>query len=207
MLYFFVRGECMKIYDISQELLNSKVYPGDPKPDKKILSDMSKGDLYNLTEIIMCAHNGTHIDAPLHFINEGTGVDKIPLKKFVGPCCVLTHNGDFTSVDADALKAKYNGDMPKRVLIKGNVTVTSDGAKALAKENIYLIGNESQTVGPNDAPMEVHKILLSKQVVLLEGVRLDQVDDGNYFLCAQPINIASGDGSPCRAILIDFESE
>jgi arylformamidase len=49
---------------------------------------------------------------------------------------------------------------------------------------------------------EIHGILLKNEVVLLEGVRLSQVPEGEYFLCAQPLNLSNSDGSPCRAVLI-----
>lgn len=67
----------MKIYDISQEVFNCRVYPGDPAPKKKELYSMEKGDVYNLTSFRMCAHNGTHIDAPRHFIKDGKAVDAL----------------------------------------------------------------------------------------------------------------------------------
>ena len=70
---------------------------------------------------------------------------------------------------------------------------------------ILLLGNESQTVGPESAPMEVHKILLSADVVLLEGIRLSAVSEGAYLLNAAPLNLSGADGSPCRAVLIDAE--
>lgn len=195
----------MKIYDISQELIGCSVYPGDKAPERELVSDMTKGDLYNLTNISLCAHNGTHIDAPFHFIDGGKTTDKIPTERFVGTCCVVSHSGDFAACDVRALKKNMGGKMPKRILIRGNATVTADAAKEFANEGIYLLGNESQTVGPEDAPMEVHKILLEKEVVLLEGIRLSEVETGEYFLCAAPINIAGSDGAPCRAILIKFE--
>ena len=61
----------MKIYDISQEVFSCQVYPDDPAPEKKIIRSMEKGEVYNLTAFSMCAHNGTHIDAPRHFIKDG----------------------------------------------------------------------------------------------------------------------------------------
>lgn len=70
----------MKIYDISQEVFSCQVYPGDPEPEKEMLSTMDSGDLYNLTAFRMCTHNGTHIDAPFHFIKEGKTVDAICLE-------------------------------------------------------------------------------------------------------------------------------
>ena len=194
----------MKIYDISQELTGCVVFPGDMAPEKELISDMSKGDLYNLTNISLCAHNGTHIDAPCHFINDGKAVDEIPLEKFIGPCYVICHNGDFTARDIKKIFGDKQEDFPKRILISGDATVTADAAEVLADKGIYLIGNESQTVGPEDAPMEVHKILLEKEVVLLEGLRLSGIEQGKYFLCAAPVNIEGSDGSPCRAVLIEF---
>lgn len=192
----------MEIYDISQELMGCVVYPGDKAPEKELVSDMMKGDLYNLTNISLCAHNGTHIDAPFHFIKDGKTVNNIPLEKFVGECVVICHNGDFNADDAKKIADKES--VPKRILIKGDVVVTEGAAKVLAEKGIYLLGCESQSVGPEDSPMAVHKILLEKEVVLLEGLRLNNIDDGEYFLCAQPVNIAGSDGAPCRAILIKF---
>lgn len=58
----------MKIYDISQEVFKCVVFPGDPVPQKKQIMSVVAGDVCNLTEFSMCAHNGTHIDAPYHFL-------------------------------------------------------------------------------------------------------------------------------------------
>ncbi len=79
----------MKIYDISQEVFGCQVYAGDPMPEKELLCSMEKGDLYNLTAFRMCAHNGTHIDAPFHFIKGGKTVDSIDFDTFIGLalCC------------------------------------------------------------------------------------------------------------------------
>ena len=78
----------MKIIDISQEVFSSKIYDGDPAPRGEKIKDMNNGEVYNLSVFSMCAHNGTHIDAPLHFINNGKSVDEIPLEHFVGECFV-----------------------------------------------------------------------------------------------------------------------
>lgn len=83
----------MKIYDISQEVFNCQVYAGDPVPEKKLLCSMEKGSLYNLTAFSMCAHNGTHIDAPFHFIKGGKTVDSIGLDTFVGMAYVAEYHG------------------------------------------------------------------------------------------------------------------
>ena len=91
----------MKIYDISQEVFSCQIYPGDPQPDKQILSDISKVDLYNLSGFSMCAHNGTHIDAPFHFLNGGKTVEQIEMEKFIGFCYVAFHSGDLSANDAE----------------------------------------------------------------------------------------------------------
>ena len=190
----------MKIYDISQEVFSCAVYPGDPKPKKQILCATAAGDLYNLTAFSMCAHNGTHIDAPFHFLPEGKRVDQLPLDTFAGECFVARHMGDVTADDAQGILAKASG-IP-RILIAGPVTVTAEAAQVFAAAGLKLLGNEGQSVGPENAPMAVHKLLLSRDIVLLEGIVLKDIPEGRYFLSAAPLNLAGADGAPCRAYLI-----
>ncbi len=197
----------MKIYDISQEVFSSDVYPGDPAPSRTLLSSISNGDACNLTAFSMCAHNGTHIDAPYHFFDKGNTVEKIPLSKLVGYAFVAEHSGVLIAKDAESILNKANQclfESAKRILIKGTATVSAEAAKVFADANIYLIGNESQTVGPRNAPKQVHEILLNSDVVLLEGIRLKDVPEGVYLLNCAPILLSGCDGSPCRAILIDM---
>ena len=199
----------MIIYDISQEVFTCQVYPGDPAPERKLLSSMENGGLYNLTAFSMCAHNGTHIDAPFHFLKDGKTVDAICLDAVVGMAYVAEHHGVVSGEDAAGIleKAKErNPEAAKRILIKGAVEVSSEAAKVFASSGILLLGNESQTVGPADAPMEVHLLLLDADVVLLEGVRLGAVTEGVYLLNAAPLNLSGADGSPCRAVLIAGEN-
>ena len=197
----------MKIYDISQEIYSCKVYPGDPRPERIGISSIKNGDVCNLSGFRMCAHNGTHIDAPNHFIDDGATVDKIPLERLIGYAFVAECNGDIGREKAEELieKAKSVYKEPiNKILIKGEATVTEDGAEVFSNAGLELIGNESQTVGPEDAPMQVHLTLLNADVVILEGIRLTDVPSGVYFLNAAPLNLEGGDGSPCRAVLIDF---
>jgi len=196
----------MKIYDISQEVFGCQVYPGDPAPEKERLNSMEKGDLYNLTAFRMCAHNGTHIDAPCHFIKDGKSVDAIALEAVVGTAYVAEHQGIVSGDDAVKIleKAKaQDAEAAKRILIKGAAEVSPEAAKVFADSGILLLGNESQTIGPEDEPMEVHQLLLRADVVLLEGIRLSEVPEGCYFLNAAPLNLAGADGAPCRAILME----
>ena len=191
----------MKIHDISQEVFSCAVYPGDPKPEKQSLCSTAAGDLYNLTAFSMCAHNGTHIDAPFHFLHGGKTVEQLPLSVFVGECFLARHEGDVSAAHAEEILKKANG-IP-RILLGGRLTVTAEAAEVFAAGNICLLGNEGQSVGPEDAPMAVHKILLRQNIALLEGIVLTGIPEGRYFLSAAPLNLAGADGAPCRAYLIE----
>ena len=189
----------MKLYDISQEVFSCAVYPGDPEPEKEILYSTAAGDLYNLSAFAMCAHNGTHVDAPFHFLHNGKTVDRMDLDVFVGECYVARQGGDLTAADAHEILQKADG--AARILIAGGATVTAEAAEVFAPK-VKLLGNEGQTVGPEHAPMQVHLILLGAGVALLEGIVLANVPEGRYFLSAAPLNLGGADGAPCRAYLI-----
>jgi arylformamidase len=167
---------------------------------------MEKGELYNLTAFSMCAHNGTHIDAPFHFIKNGKSIDEVSLDAFVGKAYVAEHQGVVSGADAIKIIEKAKGinlEASKRILIKGDVEVSLDTANVFASSGVLLLGNEPQTVGPQDSPMAVHLALLSAGVALLEGICLSEVLEGVYFLNAAPLNLSGSDASPCRAILIE----
>ena len=196
----------MKIYDISQEVFGCEIFPGDPKPEKEKILKISKGEVCNLTAFSMCAHNGTHVDAMNHFYNDGKTIDKIPLDSFIGHTYVAEFQGDIEEKDVEKILSDAKAADKRaadRILIKGNAVLTAGAAKVLAKEKIKLWGNESQTVGPEDTPKEVHMIMLGAEIVLLEGVRLDSVKTGVYLLNAAPLNLGGADGAPCRAVLIE----
>ena len=202
----------MKIYDISQEVFGCEVYPGDPSPERFIMLTKSDGGVCNLTAFKMCAHNGTHVDAPYHFVDEGKKIDEVDMQKFVGYAYVTEHEGDVTAEDAERIlkQAEEAGektghsDASRRILVKGEATMTEEAAQVFADKRILLYGNESQTVGPMDTPMAVHMIMLGAEIVLLEGIRLSEVPEGVYLLNAAPINLGGADGAPCRAILMEI---
>ena len=223
----------MKIYDISQEVFGCAVYPGDPSPERIVMLKKSDGAACNLTAITMCAHNGTHVDAPYHFLDAGKKLDEVDLGKWVGYAYVAEHDGEITAADAEriladahAAEAAWNSghatgtgsaagggdtrsegsgcDAAKRILVKGRAVMTEEAARVFANAQTLLFGNESQTVGPLEAPMEVHLIMLGAEIVLLEGIRLSEVEDGVYLLNSAPINLGGSDGAPCRAVLIRF---
>ena len=154
----------------------------------------------------MCAHHGTHVDAPFHFLNEGKTLEQMPLDSFVGDCYVTHYDGEIDAQEAINILVKAkNAGAGERILIGGKAVVTADAAREFAKAKIKLIGNESQTVGPENAPMEVHLILLREEIVLLEGIVLSHVPEGKYLLSATPLNLAGCDGAPCRAVIIKNE--
>ena len=193
----------MKIYDISQELFGCAVYPGDPQPERFVTLSIKNGDVCNLTAFKMCAHNGTHVDAPFHFYADGKTIDQVDLDRFIGWAYVAEHEGDISADDAKNILKAANGC--ERILVKGKAVVTKEAAQVFAEARIKLFGNESQTVGPIDAPKEVHLIMLGAEIVLLEGIRLEKVPVGKYFLNAVPLNLGGADGSPCRATLLEMQ--
>lgn len=197
----------MKVYDISQEVLSCAVFPGDPSPNRELVMKIDDGQICNLSMLQMCAHNGTHVDAPFHFINQGRTIDGIEIERFVGLAYVTEYDGVVTEEDARNILAKAeaaDAEAGKRILIKGKAVVSLEAARVFATK-VWLIGNESQTVGPEDAPMAVHLVLLGENVVLLEGIRLSGIPEGVYLLNAAPLNLAGSDGAPCRALLIDLQ--
>ena len=200
----------MKIYDISQEVFSCAVYPGDPHPEREIKLKISDGAVCNLSAFSMCAHNGTHVDAPLHFIDGGKSVDRVDLDRFVGYAYVAAHEGPVLAEDAERIlkeAAALDTRAAERILVKGKAVVTAEAARVFARKGIKLFGNESQTVGPENAPMEVHLIMLGAEVVLLEGIRLADVEEGVYLLHAAPLNLGGAEGAPCRATLISMDPE
>lgn len=189
----------MRIIDITQELFTSNVYPGDKPPSYERIMQIKNGDVINLTTIEMCVHNGTHIDAPCHFIDNGKSIDEMDLEIFVGECTVVSLDGEVGGREMAEILKKCK----PRLLIKGRINLTTGAAEAMVEGGLKLIGVESQSVGPVDAPKAVHMVLLGHDVTALEGLDLSLVSDGDYFLCAAPLNLGKSDGSPCRAILLD----
>ena len=206
----------MKIYDISQEVFGCQVFAGDPAPEKKQLCSIEKGDLYNLTAFGMCAHNGTHIDAPTHMVPDGKPLESFPLDCFIGPCRVL--NVPYPVISEKALQ-ELNVQPGERILLRTdpngkynkharfNPSVLSmRAAQYLAQLPVKLVGIDAPTVGNMElCDGEVHAALLKAGIPLLEGLRLEDADKENYELSALPIRLMGENGAPCRAVLIEKE--
>lgn len=189
----------MKIYDISQEVFSGQVYPGDTPPSAFPVLRMSEGAVYNLTDIAMCVHNATHIDAPFHFIRDGADIGSLPLEIFIGR--TLVAEASRAAVSGGEM-ARILADSPERILLKGGGYLTEEAALAVVSAGIRLIGTESQSIGCPGAPAAVHRILLGAGIPILEGLVLAGIEPAVYFLCALPLKLAGLDGSPCRAVLI-----
>ena len=189
----------------SQEVFQCAIFPGDEAPERRVVETIDGGSICNLTVFSMCAHNGTHVDAPYHFYNDGKTIDQLDLERVVGECFVTFCQGLVTAAKAKEIldnAKRINEEAAKRILIGGDAVVTLEAAQVFAQAGIFLIGNESQTVGPMEAPAKVHYELLKAEVVLLEGIRLQGIEEGVYWLNAAPLNLGQADGAPCRAILI-----
>ena len=205
-----------KIHDISCTISPAlPVFPGDPPPRVRRRIQMSRGAPYNVSELVLGSHTGTHIDAPYHFEPRGKTIEKLSLDILVGPCCVveISKAKVITRAHVDALS--LNG--VKRVLFKTRNSrfwgkkfhrsftyIASDAAEALVQKGVQLVGIDYLSVekfGSKD--FATHHALLRRGIVILEGLALAKIKPGKYQLVALPLKIRGGDGSPARAILIE----
>ena len=192
----------MKLIDISRELLHGPVYPGDPVPQIKALARVSMGDACNTSALALCLHNGTHMDAPRHFFDEGEAIDQIALDACIGECVVLECDGLLLGDRAEEL-LPY---LKKRVLFKGDVQLTPSAAFVLSTAGVLLIGVEQPSVAPPEYTAEVHRQLLQSGMVLLENLDLTHAKVGEtYLLMAAPIKVGGADGAPVRAVLAESD--
>ena len=191
----------MKIYDISRSLQSAEVYPGDPAPKlERVRTIGVDGSLYNLTTLFACCHNATHIDAPLHFIEGGATTEEIPLERLMGKCTVISASGILTGEHMDQI-LPYCAE---NVLFKGGgkAFLSASAAFALADAGINLVGTDAQSIAPPNEAARAHIELLQRDLVILEGLDLSAVPDGNYYLTVLPLKIEGVEGAPARAILI-----
>lgn len=189
----------MKIIDITKELFSAPVYPGDPRPELEPVYRMESGNICNLSVLHACLHNGTHMDAPLHFCADGKDMANVGLEDCIGECSVVQWDGELFGADVENMLPALR----PRVLFKGNVQISQSAAFVLSDSQVTLVGVESQTVEPENGDFTVHRQLLGNNVTILEGIDLSKVEEGTYFLFAAPLKIAGADGTPVRAILLD----
>lgn len=191
----------MRIIDISNELLGAEVYPGDPEPKLKKVKSLALGDGYNLSSLFTGLHNGTHIDSPLHFFDDGYSVDKMPPDRFIGPCTVIeTPSGIITGADVENIFPRTC----ERVLLKGKgrTFLHESAASEIAYRGCKLLGIDGISIEKQGSDGSAHRALLTEGIAILEGLNLSEVNEGVYFLIAPPIKIEGGEAAPARALLI-----
>lgn len=191
------------MYDVSGDTLTSKVYEDDPKPQAEFIRSVEEGDLYNLSQIKLCTHTGTHIDAPKHFYDSGDTIEKLRLATFYGKCTVFSFNGIITGEDMEKLLPYCR----KRIIIHGNskAFLSSSAAIVLSQSDVLLVGTDALSVAPSYEEAKTHIELAKANIAVLEGLDLNGIKDGDYTLCAFPIKLSGLEAAPCRAILMEQE--
>jgi arylformamidase len=199
--------------------------PGQPPPPESRIPlatvyrffDVDKGDKVTMSRVEMSSHDGTHIDAPLHFIPGGTTIDAMPIETTVGPCRVIEIK-DEKSVTVKELEP-YKIKAGERILFKTKnspgvyavrqyagkfVTISLEAARYLAEKKIRLVGIDYISVASAETMEnvgDVHKAFLGNGIFILEALNLAGVKPGNYELICLPLRIEKGDAGPCRVIL------
>ncbi len=205
------------LIDISMNIEAGMLHwPTDPGVTIRHFSNIKNGDSANNSEITCGTHTGTHIDAPHHFIEEGVGIDRLSINTLVGHCRVIEVNKDISVISRDVLAA-HDIKKGERLLFKTKnslwisnrdknfhedyVYVDADGASYLAEKRVILVGVDYLSVEGFHMGHDTHKILLSSNIVIIEGLSLCGVMPGNYRLIALPIKIKDSDGAPARVLL------
>lgn len=206
--------------DVSVPIKDHMVtWPGDPPVRVKRTAKMEDGDIANISSLAMGSHTGTHVDAPYHFLKGGNTLDRMPLDALIGPARVIEirHRQEVT---VDELKA-YRIRRGQRVLfktrnsgrcwnsasfVKDFVFISPDAARYLAERQVRAVGIDYLSVGPYEEDggqtgVEVHRILLSSGIWIIEGLDLRPAGAGRYQLICLPLRVFQSDGAPARAIL------
>lgn len=191
----------MNIIDISNDLLTAEVYQGDPVPELERVKKLGEGSAYNLSVLSACLHNGTHADAPLHFLEDGCSVDEYALEKFIGPCKVITMSPGI--ITGQAVEEYFPRDC-SRILIKssGRAFLHYTAAEVLSLYGYELVGTDANSIESDGEDGRTHRTLLSHDIAILEGLNLSGVETGEYFLIAPPVKISEAEASFTRALLI-----
>ena len=208
----------MRIYDISLTISPAiPIWPGDPSIVVERIATIATGSEVNLTRLEMCAHSGTHVDAPFHFIDgDVPTVDQLSLKVLSGRAYLL-HLPDCDLITAAALESAEIPPRTRRLLFKTRnstywsahgsdfqenyVGLSKDGAQWLVDKGIKLVGIDYLSIAPFSDTRPTHEILLKAGVVVIEGLDLSSVTQGRYTLHCLPLKLAGADGAPARAIL------
>ena len=209
----------MQIYDISVEINPSlPIWPGDPPFDLERVSKIEDGANANVSRVTMGVHTGTHIDAPFHFLREGSTVERVALEKLVGPAQVISVPEEAEVIDSGVLERLSLAEGATRLLLKTRnsrfweepqsvfhtdfVGVSADGAEYLVARGVQLVGIDYLSIAPYKKSRPTHEILLRNGTVIVEGLNLSAVPAGEYNLYCMPLKLAGSDGGPARVILV-----
>jgi|YNPMSStandDraft_1061717.scaffolds.fasta_scaffold00486_18 arylformamidase len=209
----------MKIWDISLTISpNLPTWPGDPKAVIERVSAISDGANANVSRMDMGLHTGTHVDAPLHFIDGSSAVEAMNLEVLIGPARVVQVADDVNVIDREVLEKLELPAGTTRVLFKTRnskywasqvhdfqtdfVGIDESGSKFLVEKGICLVGVDYLSVAPYKQSRPTHQILLGANMVIVEGLDLSAVQPGEYQLICLPLKIEGSDGAPARAVLI-----
>jgi arylformamidase len=210
----------MQIYDVSVSLsATTPTYPGDPRIEIKQWRTLANGDAANVSLLHFGLHSGTHVDAPAHFIEGGAKVESLPLQSLIGAAQVIEVGHDIKVID-ESFVASNCDPKCERVLFKTRNSlfwndpaqgfradytfIDASAARLLVKTGIKLVGIDYLSVEQFQSDkFETHHILLSNNIVIVEGLDLRAVAAGSYELICLPLKIAGGhgDGAPARTIL------
>ncbi len=202
-----------KLYDISRTIAaGALVYPGDPPISVRRLCRIGPDCPYNLQELLWTTHVLTHLDAPLHFVENGASVDQLPPARFLGEAAVVSVDGaavlpEHIPDGAHGLsllfRTRHSGEWSAKDYDCDHVYISRAAAQIMVQRGVNLAGIDYLSVdrfGDEDYP--AHRILLGGGVLVLEGLDLAETPPGRYTLIALPLKIAAGDGSPTRAVLV-----
>jgi arylformamidase len=205
-----------RVWDISvKDQPGMHIYPGDPPIEVNRVRAIARGDAANLTHLALGAHTGTHVDAPAHFIDGAATLEQVSMDRMVGDARVLDLRGR-AAIDAAALRA-HDVQAGEILLFKtdnsslwdrqgfqeGFTYVTRDAAELLVARGVRTIGMDYLSIEEfGSATFEVHKILLGRGVLIIEGLNLRGVEPGRYLLACLPLNLQGVDGAPARAVLL-----
>jgi arylformamidase len=197
---------------ISEELIT---YPGDPPIRLSSHARIADGDDANVTRLSFGSHTGTHVDAPLHFIDGARAIDEVPLDVLIGPVLVAEFDPGTTAIGAAELRAAGVSGATRVLLRTRNrellneeefrkdfTWLSGEGADYLLQEGVKLVGIDYLSIEEFGADEPVaHRKLLERDVVILEGVDLRGVPAGRYELICLPLRLAGLDGAPARVVL------
>lgn len=202
----------MRLIDISQPLYKGMtVWPGDPEFSYRLIATQEV-DGANVGYMQMGTHTGTHIDAPLHIRSRGKSIVDLDLDVFIGPA-QLIYLPNRVEIGVEDIQS-YDLNGVSRLLIrtdawKDRTTFPSSFPYIdpklpyyLAKQGVRLIGVDLPSVDAIDShDLPAHQAFYEQGIIILEGLVLDQVEEGTYELIAFPLKIQDGDASPVRAVL------